>query len=473
MKQQQGSMEEGLLLLDSNNADDCSSTKKPSRGATAIVVLSTFVAVCGPLCHGCAMGFSSPAESGIMEDLGLSLAEYSFFGSTMTIGGMIGALFSGRVASIIGRKGAMWLSELFLIIGWLAIIFAKVAWVLDMGRLLIGLGVGLITYVVPVYIAEITPKDLRGAFSSSNQLMVNLGFAIVYFIGNDIHWRTLALIGAIPCVIQLIGLFFIPESPRWQAICDREKEFEDTLQRLRGKNVDISEEADDSITKALQQQSKTTIYALFQKRYAYALTIGVGLVLSSQLGGCAALSYYGSSIFKETGFSTSIGTSTVAVVLVVSGVVGLLLMDVLGRRPLLLISSAGTCMCSFLVGLSFCLQGIGQLKDITPTMAYIGISGYFAAYTIGIAGIPWIIMSEIFPMNVKGSAGSLLALINWSSSWLVTYTFNFMMQWSPTGTFFIFAGVCGLTFVFSWKLVPETKGRTLEDIQASITHVWQ
>lgn len=190
-----------LLLEDGNptvnDNGDCNEERSHDSSITPILVLSTFIAVCGSFCYGFAVGYSSAAESGIRKDLGLSVSEYSVFGSILTIGGMIGAIPSGKIADFIGRKRTMWLSEIFCIPGWLLIAFAKDAWWLDIGRLLIGVGVGLITYVVPVYIAEITPMNHRGGFTSAQQLMVSLGFALVYFIGNIISWRALSLIGKV------------------------------------------------------------------------------------------------------------------------------------------------------------------------------------------------------------------------------------------------------------------------------------
>ncbi|XP_021650353.2 sugar transporter ESL1 [Hevea brasiliensis] len=369
----------------------------------------------------------------------------------------------------------MLLSELFCTPGWLAIAFAKDAWWLDIGRLLIGFGIGLLTYAVPVYVAEITPKNLRGRFTAASQMLTSCGFALSYCVGNIISWRTLALFGAIPCVVQLAGLFFIPESPRWLAKHGREKEFESALQRLRGKNVDISVEAMDIrvITEAFENDSKGRALDLFQRRYYYSIIVGVGLMLLQQLGGNSGLVYYSSTIFTEAGFSTIIGTTSLAIILMVAAVVSLLLMDVFGRRTLLMVSSGGTCLFLCLVGLSFYLKEHGYLEEVTPFMAFAGLLGYLAAFGVGISGIPWVIMSEIFPLSVKASAGSLVTLTNWSCSWLMSYTFNFMLEWSSAGTFFIFAGVCGVTVLFVWKLVPETKGRTLEEIQAKIAYIPQ
>nr|BAH57029.1 AT1G08890 [Arabidopsis thaliana] len=230
-----GSMKTPLV----NNQEEARS----SSSITCGLLLSTSVAVTGSFVYGCAMSYSSPAQSKIMEELGLSVADYSFFTSVMTLGGMITAAFSGKIAAVIGRRQTMWIADVFCIFGWLAVAFAHDKMLLNIGRGFLGFGVGLISYVVPVYIAEITPKAFRGGFSFSNQLLQSFGISLMFFTGNFFHWRTLALLSAIPCGIQMICLFFIPESPRWLAMYGRERELEVTLKRLRGENGDILEEA--------------------------------------------------------------------------------------------------------------------------------------------------------------------------------------------------------------------------------------
>ncbi|KAL9265176.1 Sugar transporter ERD6-like 5-like protein [Drosera capensis] len=455
--------------------------KEAESGAAAmptVVVMSTLVAVCGSYVFGSAVGYSSPAESGIIADLGLSVAEYSLFGSILTIGAMAGAIASGRLADIMGRRGTMAVAEFLSLVGWLSIAFAKVSWLLDIGRFAVGLGVGLLSYVVPVYIAEITPKNLRGGFTALHQLMICCGGSLMYLIGTIVLWRILAIVGTIPSLVQLLGLPFIPESPRWLAKNGRWHDSENALKRLRGRNADIQDEAAEirEYTEILQRQSKARLLDLFQRRYALSLIVGVGLMVLQQFGGVNGIAFYASSIFESAGFSGRVGTVSMVIVQVPMTALGTILTDRSGRRPLLLrfnyytvqefwllriaqqganevkillqVSAAGTFLGCFLAGLSFLLQDFDTWDKGTPFMALAGVL--------------------IFPINMKGSAGSLVTVINWLGSWIVSYTFNFLMSWSSAGTFFQYSVVCGLTVLFVAKIVPETKGRTLEEIQASM-----
>ncbi|GFQ02504.1 sugar transporter erd6-like 16 [Phtheirospermum japonicum] len=208
-----------------------------------MVLLSTCVAVCGSFAFGSCVGYSSPTQSAIREDLQLSLSQYSIFGSIVKIGAMIGAITSGKIADFIGRKGAMRISAVFCIAGWLAVYFSMEAWLLDSGRFCTGYGIGIFSYAVPVFIAEIAPKNLRGGLATLNKLMIVCGSSVAYILGTVVTWRTLALTGLLPCFLLLVGLFFIPESPRWLAKVGLKNEFNLAIRNLRGKDADVSHEA--------------------------------------------------------------------------------------------------------------------------------------------------------------------------------------------------------------------------------------
>ncbi|KAG5549290.1 hypothetical protein RHGRI_014596 [Rhododendron griersonianum] len=442
---------------------------------TAVLLLATFVTFIGSFDSGCASGYSSAAESGIREDLGLTTAQYSVFASIFTFGAMLGATVSGKIADLIGRRKSIWLCDIFYVMGWLAILFAKGVWWLDFGRLTMGFGAGIHTYVTSVYVAEITPKKIRGGFMAANMLVLCFGVSLMFFMGNVLTWRTMAIIGLVPCFVQSVGMFFILESPRWLAKIGREKELENTLQRLRGKNADIFSEMAEikDYTKTFEQLSKTSILNLFERRYAHLLTIGVGIMLLQQFGGSNGILYYASSIFEAAGCSASVGTTAMAIIQIPFSTLNVILVDKSGRRPLLMVSAAGTCLGSILVGLGFLFQGFQYSSELCAILVLSGILIYMASFLAGMNATPYILMSEIFPVNIRGSAGSLVTFTHWFTAWIVSYSFNFLFDWSSPGVFFIFAAICGSTILFVAKLVPETKGRSLEEIQASMTHLLQ
>ncbi|KAH7856741.1 hypothetical protein Vadar_005002 [Vaccinium darrowii] len=440
------------------------------KGSIGMVLLSTAVAVCGSFEFGSCVGYSSPTQSAIREDLHLSLAEYSMFGSILTIGAMIGAITSGRISDSIGRKGAMRLSAGCCIAGWLAVHFAMGALFLDVGRFLTGYGIGIFSFVVPVFVAEIAPKNLRGGLTTLNQLMIVIGSSISFLLGTVLTWRSLALIGLIPCIVIFFGLFFISESPRWLAKVGKKREFEAALRKLRGKDTDVSREAAEiqAYIEALQSLPKSRILDLFDSRYIRSVIIGVGLMVFQQFGGINGVGFYVSETFAAAGISGNVGTIAYAIIQVPVTLLGAILMDKSGRRPLLMVSATGTFLGCILTGTSFFLKGQGLFLGWVPILAVSGVLIFIASFSIGMGAVPWVIMSEIFPIHLKGVAGSLVVLVNWLGAWAVSYTFNFLMSWSSSGTFFVYSAFCALTVIFVAKVVPETKGKTLEEIQASI-----
>ncbi|KAL6516047.1 hypothetical protein OROGR_019352 [Orobanche gracilis] len=423
--------------------------KRSSKEERCMVYFSTFVAVCGSYAFGSCAGYSSPTQTAIREDVNLSLAEYSLFGSILTFGAMIGAVTSGKIADYIGRKGAMIVSSVFCTAGWLSIYFAQETregpLPLDIGRLATGYGMGVFSYVVPIFIAEIAPKDLRGTLTTINQ-----GFSI----------------SIVPCAVLLIGLCIIPESPRWLAKQGKQKEFESSLHRLRGKNADISVEAAEiqDYIETLERLPKAKVLDLFQRRYLRSVTIGVGLMVCQQFGGINGICFYTSSIFESSGFPADVGTIIYAILQVIITGLGATLIDRAGRKPLLVVnnqvSGAGLVLGCLLTGSSFFLKERGLAHDAVPALAVIGILVYIGAFSIG--------MGAIFPINIKGVAGSLATLVNWFGAWACSYTFNFLMSWSSYGTFVLYASVNALAILFVIKVVPETKGRTLEQIQTAV-----
>ncbi|CAB80841.1 putative sugar transporter [Arabidopsis thaliana] len=445
--------EEGLLLPASSTSSSSSLLSEISNACTRPFVLAFIVGSCGAFAFGCI---------------------YSLFGSILTVGLILGALICGKLTDLVGRVKTIWITNILFVIGWFAIAFAKGVWLLDLGRLLQGISIGISVYLGPVYITEIAPRNLRGAASSFAQLFAGVGISVFYALGTIVAWRNLAILGCIPSLMVLPLLFFIPESPRWLAKVGREMEVEAVLLSLRGEKSDVSDEAAEILeyTEHVKQQQDIDdrgFFKLFQRKYAFSLTIGVVLIALPQLGGLNGYSFYTDSIFISTGVSSDFGFISTSVVQMFGGILGTVLVDVSGRRTLLLVSQAGMFLGCLTTAISFFLKENHCWETGTPVLALFSVMVYFGSYGSGMGSIPWIIASEIYPVDVKGAAGTMCNLVSSISAWLVAYSFSYLLQWSSTGTFLMFATVAGLGFVFIAKLVPETKGKSLEEIQSLFT----
>lgn len=442
------------------------------------LMLSLVVAL-GPLAFGYTLGFTSPIGS-VLENpthdspagqagLGLTSSENSLFGALVNVGCMLGALVAGVTADAIGRVRAMSIACIPWAGGFILISFATTAIEVFIGRILTGVGVGMISLAVPVYVAEISPTRLRGALGCIFQLAITLGILVVFVLGIPItNWRTLAWIGALLPGALFVATIFTPRTPRWLLSKNKTDEALKSLRILRGRDADVDielEEIQRSI-KDSQALGSARLSDLVSGTTGRAMVVAALLMLFQQFSGINAVVFNAGTIFADAGMSNpQVPALIVASVQVVVTAIACVIIDKTGRRALLLIAGIGMAGSVMVLGYYFYL--LNHRSESPAMIAVAMLILYVAFFSIGLGAIPWLMMSEIFPAKARGLAASLATLLNWTFSFIVTYSFASMNSaLSEQGTFWFYTGVCILGVTYVMIYVPETKGRTLEQIEA-------
>uniref|UniRef100_A0A8C0VB43 Solute carrier family 2, facilitated glucose transporter member 3 n=1 Tax=Cyanistes caeruleus TaxID=156563 RepID=A0A8C0VB43_CYACU len=406
---------------------------------------------------------SERSGSAVSQELLTSL--WSLSVAIFSVGGMIGSFSVSLFVNRFGRRNSMLLVNVLAFTGGLLMAFSKAAKAVEMliiGRFVIGTFCGLCTGFVPMYISEVSPTSVRGAFGTLNQLGIVVGilvaqiFGLEAIMGTEGLWPMLLGFTVLPAIVQCIGLLFCPESPRFLLINKMEEEkAEAVLQKLRGDrdvSQDIQEMKEESAK--MSQEKKATVPELFRSpNYRQAIIIAIMLQLSQQLSGINAVSY-----FPDLSSGPPLPLARVALA---AGVERLFLVERAGRRTLHLIGLAGMAVCAAIMTVAL------ALKDIVDWIRYISIVatfGFVALFEIGPGPIPWFIVAELFSQGPRPAAMAVAGCSNWTSNFLVGMLFPYAEKLCGSYVFLIFLVFLVIFFVFTFFKVPETKGRTFEDI---------
>ncbi len=443
------------------------------------VNLAAAITATGGLLFGYDTGVISGALLFIRQDFApLSPFMEGIIVSTLLVGAVVGALSGGPLSDRIGRRPTALLAAVVFGAGALAVAFAPSVAFIVFGRFLLGLGVGLASMVVPLYIAEIAPADRRGALVSLNQLMITIGILLSYIVGvifTPIEgWRWMFGVALIPALILLFGMLRLPESPRWLFEHGQTDRARAVLGRTRSpEEVDFEFQEMQEIKALEEQQARVGYKELLAPYVRPALVIGIGLAIFQQITGINTVIYYAPTILQGVGFSeggaiaaTALG---VGVVNVGFTVLAVYIIDRAGRRPLLIIGLIGMIISLTLLGLVFATGGAGGVAGLLATIC---LALYIASFAISLGPVFWLMISEIYPLRIRGRAMSVASIANWGSNWLVALTFPVLLATlGGAGSFWLFAvlGIVAWFFVYFW--VPETKGKTLEEIEAEFRGV--
>ena len=394
--------------------------------------------------------------------------------SFLLVGAVVGALSGGPLSDRVGRRPTTLLAAVIFGVGALAVAFAPSVGFIIFGRFLLGLGVGLASMIVPLYIAEIAPADRRGALVSLNQLMITIGILLSYIVGVIFApiegWRYMFGVALVPALILGIGMFMLPESPRWLFEHGQMDKARAVLGRSRSpEEVDLELREMDEIKRLEQEQARVSYKELLAPYIRPALVIGIGLAIFQQITGINTVIYYAPTILQGVGFTeggaiaaTALG---VGVVNVGFTILAVRIIDRVGRRPLLIIGLIGMVVSLILLGVVFSLESTSGAAGLLATVC-LGL--YIASFAISLGPVFWLMISEIYPLRIRGTAMSVASIANWGSNFLVALTFPILLAaLGGAGSFWLFAVLGIVAWIFVYFRVPESKGRSLEEIEAS------
>lgn len=436
------------------------------RSKAYVIVVATVAAISGLL-----FGFDTAVINGALifmrKEFGLTDLQTQLAASSLLLGCLLGAAAGGSIGDRFGRRKSLVFAAVLFTVSPLGAALARGLVEFSLARLVCGLAIGISSALTPVYITEIAPSRSRGKLVASYQLTIVIGILAAYLTTwrlaslGEASWRWMFGVGVLPALALIIGQLAIPESPRWLLAQDRRKEAWAILHRIA-----TPAEADAQLTEVTTgKERRGSIRDLFAPSLRGRLTIALVLAVLQQVSGINTVMYYGSVMFSEhfqgASATAAIGANiAVGLVNLICTIAAMFFIDRLGRRALLLAASGGMTVClgTMVVGL--------KVAPAVPAIAFASILLYVAFFAVGLGPGIWVYVAEIFPTNVRGRAMSTATGALWAACLLVTFTFlSIMHAFGIAGAFALYGALSFVTFAFVWKWLPETRGKSLEDIQ--------
>ena len=437
-----------------------------------------FFGALGGLLFGYDTGVISGAILFITEDFGLSPFMQGAVVAALLLGAMLGAAFAGPMSDRLGRRNLIILAAITFTVGALGAAAAPSAGLLVAARFVIGLAVGSAALVVPLYLSEIAPTEIRGAIGSLNQLMIVTGI-LAAFIVNAIlassgDWRLMLGLAAVPSLVLLVGMLRMPETPRYLVKEGEHEEAHEVLEEVTQDGGESPKQKIQEIREVEEEESVDGLRGLLQERWVRpALLVAIGLAVFQQLIGINTIIYYAPTTLTSVGFGPEsaiylnllIGTLNV-----LATIVAIRIIDRVGRKPMLLFGLVGMVTSLAVLGLSSeLLAKPDSSGDPAAIVTFICLLGFIVSFAATWGPVVWVMLPEVLPLSVRGTAMGVAVCLHWFANFLVSQSFPIMLDsWGAGPVFLGYAGIGVIAFLFVKALVPETKGRSLEEIEADL-----
>ena len=436
------------------------------------VTITAAIAGLAGLLFGYDTGIVAGALLTITPEFGLNSLQAGLVVGAVPIGAVGGAWFASYGADKYGRRTLILISAAIFIAGAVVSAIAPDSFILIVSRVVIGAGIGVASAVAPVYISEVAPADMRGGLVTFFQLAVTIGILVAYLVGlafTDLNegWRWMLGLGAVPALILAIGILRLPHSPRWLMMQDDTEGAKSALEKVRPAGpeaIDLEiQQIRDSTGPDTSRWSDLKAPAV-----KAALLVGIGLAVLQQITGIYTVIYYAPTIIQSTGVDSAssaiLASLGVGIINVFMTVVAMRLLDRVGRRTLLFIGVTGMSVSLFALGLAFIN---GMPETVSTVMAIGSLMLFVSSFAISLGPIFWLLNAEVYPLAVRGKAAAAGTMTNWFFNFLVSVTFLSLIELlTETGAFWLYGSIGLVTLWFCWKFVPETKGKTLEQVDA-------